>query len=145
MDKKYNDGLSKWQRYRLRLKEKGIVNKHNKRTIDRESDIERKRKYRKTPRGRALCLIDGYKKSDVKHNRGECTLTAEWIIDNIFNSKCIYCGENDWLKLGADRIDNSKPHIPDNVVPCCKHCNDERQNQDFETFLNKKMGLTSPS
>lgn len=148
-NKIYNDGLSKWQRYRIRLKEKGISNKHNKKVVitnkkERKNDIERKRDYRKTPRGRALCLISGYKRADKRHERGKCTLTAEWIIENIFNSKCYYCGETDWLKLGADRIDNSKPHTPDNVVCSCWNCNNKRQKMSFDDF-KKKMGLTSPS
>lgn len=137
---KYNDCLSKWQRYRLRLKEKGIINKHNKRpSLD-------KKIYRQTKGGRALTLIHGYKKSDEKYNRGECTLTKEWVIENIFSGqKCYYCGETDWLKLGCDRIDNSKPHTPDNVVCCCKECNNERQKMLFEDFVKIKLGLTSPS
>lgn len=139
MRKIYDDGLSKWQRYRLRLKEKGVLNKHNSRP---PSD---KKKYRQTKGGRALTLIHGYKVSDEKHNRGECTLTKEWVIDNIFSSKCYYCGETDWTKLGCDRIDNDKPHTPDNVVCCCTNCNNERQKMPFEEFKNKKMGLTSPS
>lgn len=136
----YNDGLTKWQRYRLRLKEKGIINKHNNRP---SSD---KKQYRLTYSGRALSLLHGYTKSDIKHNRGECTLTKDWIIDNIFSGqKCVYCGEDDWLKLGCDRIDNSKPHTPDNVVCCCKECNNERQKQVFKEFYRNKKGLTSPS
>lgn len=84
---------------------------------------EKVKEYRKSKKGRANSLINAYRQSDKKHNRGECTLTAEWIVENIFISKCYYCGESDWAKLGADRIDNSKPHTPDNVVPCCAECN----------------------
>lgn len=129
MTKIYNDGLSKWQRYRIRLKEKGIINKHNKRP---SGD---KVKYRLTKNGRALSLLHGYKKSDKEHNRGECTLTKEWIIENIFTSKCKYCGETDWLKLGCDRIDNEKPHTPENVVPCCSECNTKRGSKTYKEWL----------
>ena len=93
--------------------------------------------YKKTKSGRASYLVTGYKKGDKKHNRGECTLTAKWVVDNIFTSKCRYCKKDDWRKLGCDRIDNSKPHTPDNVVPCCEDCNKKRGTKPFEEFLKE--------
>lgn len=131
---KINDGLSKWQRYRLKLKEKGIKNKHNC-----GSTPEYKQIYRLTYSGRALSLLHGYKASDIKHNRGECTLTKDWIINNIFNSKCVYCGEDDWLKLGCDRKQNDLPHTPDNVVCCCKDCNTKKGDKNFDEYI-KQLG-----
>ena len=108
----------------------------------KEYDKARDRKeyfkeYNKTPMGRAVRLVAKYKQSDKKYNRGECTLTAKWVVDNIFPKPCIYCGESDWKKLGCDRIDNSKPHTPDNVVPCCEECNKKRHRKPFEEFLNE--------
>lgn len=72
---------------------------------------------------RAMYLVQDYKRNDKEHNRGECTLTAKWIIDNIFTKHCVHCGESDWRKLGCNRINNDLPHIPDNVEPCCGDCN----------------------
>lgn len=83
---------------------------------------------------RAINLVCSYKKEDIKYNRGECTLTAQWILDNIFSRSCLYCGETDWHLLGCDRKNNTKPHTPDNVVCCCKDCNNKRQHKDFLTF-----------
>lgn len=141
MAKKINDGLSKWQRYRLRLKEKGIVNGHN-RIIDKEL----KKAYRQTKRGRALTLISGYKKSDLKYNRGECTITAEWMIENVFSGQCChYCGETDWTKLGCDRIDNSLPHTPENCVPCCCDCNIKKARYGYNEFIEKIKSGGSPT
>lgn len=85
--------------------------------------------------GRAKHLLHSYQTNDLKYNRGECTIDEEYIINNIFTKPCIYCGETDYTKLGCDRIDNSKPHTPDNVVPCCRKCNLERQKQDYSSFL----------
>lgn len=93
------------------------------------------KQYNKTPIGRASNLVSAYAQSDRKSNRGECTLTAQWIMDNIFTSKCHYCGESDWIKLGCDRIDNSLPHTEDNVVPCCEECNKNRGTKSYEDFL----------
>lgn len=97
-------------------------------------DAEYKAEYRKTPMGRAVYLVQGYKRADKQHNRGECTLTAKWIVDNIFPKPCHYCGETGWEIMGCDRIDNSKPHTPDNVVPCCMNCNRKRHTKDYEEF-----------
>lgn len=49
-------------------------------------------------------------------------------------SNCFYCGiepsavYNDhygkpYLWNGVDRVDSSKGYVPENTVPCCKHCN----------------------
>ena len=90
--------------------------------------------------GRALRLAYHYKSEDEKHNRGESTLTPEWIIENIFSGqKCHYCEESDWKKLGADRINNDLPHTPDNVVPCCFECNKKRGTKSYEEFM-KMLG-----
>ena len=91
--------------------------------------------YNKTPMGRARNLANNYKWNDKEANRGECTLTAKWIVDNIFTSKCHWCGETDWHKLGCDRIYNDKPHTPDNVNPCCEECNKKRGTKTYEEFL----------
>lgn len=97
------------------------------------------KEYNKTPIGRAVYLVNRYKQSDIKHNRGECTLTSQWVIENIFPKPCHYCGETGWDIMGCDRIDNSKPHIPDNVVPCCKDCNKKRGKMNYDDFLSKIM------
>ena len=91
--------------------------------------------YYNSKEGRARNLLHSYQQNDIKYNRGECTLTYDWIVENIFSSSCTYCGETDYLKLGCDRIDNSKPHTPENVVCSCKKCNLKRKNKDFTTFL----------
>ena len=87
---------------------------------------------------RASHLLNAYRQSDKDANRGECTLTADWIINNIFTSKCVFCGETDWTKLGCDRINNTKPHTVDNVQCCCGKCNVKRGVKSLEEFLEKK-------
>lgn len=100
----------------------------------KEKIAEYHAEYYKTPMGRANCLVRSYRRKDIKYNRGECTLTPEWIVDNIFPKPCHYCGETGWEIMGCDRIDNSKPHTPDNVVPCCSNCNTKRGTKDYEEF-----------
>ena len=46
-----------------------------------------------------------------------------------------------WTEMGLDRIDNTKPHTLDNVVPCSTKNNKRRQKMNFEEFcavMNKK-------
>lgn len=85
--------------------------------------LEYNREYNKTPMGRAHGLIRAYAQEDKKYNRGECDLTAKWIVENIFTKPCAHCGISRWEVIGYNRIDNYKPHTKDNVEPCCGKCN----------------------
>lgn len=92
---------------------------------------------------RAKCLIASYDREDEKYKRGKCLLTPEWVVENIFTQSCHYCGESDWHKLGADRVDNSLPHTPDNVVPCCRDCNKKKGRKTYDYYMKiirKKKG-----
>ena len=93
----------------------------------REEIITKNKDYTKTKPGRATQIKNTYRTSDAESCRGNCTLTQKWILENIFNSSCIYCGDGDWRHLGCDRIDNSLPHTPENVVCSCGICNIERE------------------
>ena len=96
------------------------------------------KEYQSTPIGRAKCLISKYKQKDAEYNRGTCTLTDDYVVNILFPQGCYWCGEMDYHKLGADRIDNTKPHTPDNVVCSCWDCNNERKQMPFEEFVQKK-------
>lgn len=100
-----------------------------------------KEKRKKDPiLARAQNICDSYRTNDKKYNRGKCTLTAQWIIENIFPKHCFYCDETGWEIMGCDRINNDLPHTPDNVVPCCGKCNNKRRSKPFEEFC-KEMGV----
>lgn len=80
--------------------------------------------YSKTKMGRAQKQFQQYKSMDNRNGFGDVIdFDAKWIVDNIYTKACVHCGETDWHKLGCNRLDNSKPHIVDNVEPCCFHCN----------------------
>ena len=81
------------------------------------------KKWQHTPYGRANHLLNSYRQSDKKANRGECNLTTVWILENIFTKPCVHCGKEGWDVIGCNRLDNSKPHTMDNVEPCCFDCN----------------------
>ena len=109
------------------------------REANKDKIAEYWKQYKQTPIGRANYLVQGYKQSDKKYNRGKCTLTAKWILENIFTKKCVYCGESDWRKLGCNRLDNSKPHTPDNVEPCCLEHNLELEGVEIAKKMSKKV------
>ena len=43
--------------------------------------------------------------------------------------------EGDFTYNGLDRIDSSKEHTADNVVPCCRDCNLTKSDKTLEEFL----------
>lgn len=45
-----------------------------------------------------------------------------------------YSPNNDFIYNGLDRVDSSKPHDLDNVVPCCKWCNYSKRERSVEEF-----------
>lgn len=97
---------------------------------------EYRKQYKLTKEGKANILLGNYRYSDKYFNRGVCTLTQEWILENVFNSKCIYCGDDNWTHLGADRIDNTLPHTPDNCICSCGVCNTTRRDRySVEEFI----------
>lgn len=94
----------------------------------REELLEYTKQYYQNQYGRASYLLNSYRRID-KSKGFETNITTDWIVDNIFNSKCYYCEESDWTKLGTDRIDNTKGHTTDNCICACGKCNIERGNR----------------
>lgn len=149
--KKY--GIEKWEK---RLEQMRIINrryraKNADKLKERYSDPDFREKkrlntkewhetHKENPEYRADMLVRGYKQYDKKKGRGETRITAQWILDNIYTKPCFYCGETDWKLLGCDRIDNNKPHTPENCVCSCNKCNRKRGRQDFKSFC-EKMGV----
>lgn len=131
----YKKNPDYWVEYRKKNKDK--INDYRKKW--RKEHSESDEMYRKTPMGRALSLINAYKKADKERNRGECTLTAKWVVDNIFTKPCHYCGKEGWEIIGCDRKDSNLPHTPENVVPSCKSCNDKKGTMSYDEFI-KKLG-----
>ena len=127
----YKEYYKRWQQEH---REERLESAKQYRKEHQEERAEYDKQYHQTPYGRALHLINSYRQNDRKYNRGECTLTVKWMVDNIFTRSCLYCGESDWRKLGTDRINNSKPHTIENVVCCCKKCNDKRKKKDILDF-----------
>ena len=113
-----------WTKYNNAHKED-----HKQYYLEHREEILAKRKaYQSTKEGKLKKMIQAYKQQDKESNRGETTLTYEELL-SLIEQGCHWCGEKDWHKLGADRIDNTKPHTIDNVVCSCLHCNSGRERQ----------------
>lgn len=74
-----------------------------------------------TSRSKASKMISSYKHKDKINGVSICDIDIDWMLENITNKPCVYCG--DTHRVGCDRIDNTKGHTKDNVVPCCYECN----------------------
>lgn len=99
---------------------------------NKERIAEYEKNRRATKERTAYVLSKTYEKDDNKKGYDTTNnITSQWIEENLFSegSKCIYCGDDNWRNLGADRIDNTKPHTPDNVVCSCDLCNVKRKNK----------------
>lgn len=94
------------------------------------------RKYGKTIKGRAIYLLNAYRKEDKKKSR-DFDLKQEDII-NVLNTNCTYCG---FPATGFDRLDNKIGHILINCIPSCKECNIARMD-NFTYEETKELGKT---
>lgn len=65
---------------------------------------------------------------------------------SFFNNECCYCGVPiDRKSLSQDHlIPMNKSHLGlhawGNVVPCCKDCNNEKQQKPWREFIDRKAG-----
>ena len=107
--------------YQHRCRECQSITRKQSYDNNREKELKTDRKYYWNNRERYL--INMYKRYDKNKNK-ENDLTVEWFKENISSKPCLYCGDTE--NIGADRIDNTKGHTKDNVVPCCTICNKVR-------------------
>lgn len=124
----YENNKGKWKEYSESQKEYRKNYYRNRRLNDMVLFAKQKcREYKR---------IDSSKGYDIRNN-----IEYEWFINNISNKQCYYCGETDWRKLGADRLDNTKPHSIDNCICACKSCNTGRGNRfTVQEYKAKKLG-----
>ena len=130
----YNKQLEYHRQYAKNNKEKA----NERRRKYCKNHPEKIKEYSKTVKGRAVYLTATYRQNDKYYGRLEDNITADYLVNVLFPKGCIYCGETNPMKLGADRIDNSRGHSADNVVCCCEECNVKRHTQDFTSYLLKR-------
>ena len=66
-------------------------------------------------------------------------LDKDFILETI-QKGCFYCGESE-IKMTLDRIDNTKGHTKDNVLPACSRCNYIRKEMPFDAWLVVAPGM----
>lgn len=72
------------------------------------------------------------------------TIQFEAYVSLISSNKCHYCsGPLPETKVGLDRLDNYKGYHLDNVVPCCRYCNQMKSNiytyEEFKEFSTTEL------
>lgn len=70
-------------------------------------------------------MVSAYRCKDKKKGL-HFNLSNDWFWNNIITKPCTYCGTTE--NVGCDRIDNSKGHTTENVIPACYTCNTIRNN-----------------
>lgn len=112
-----------------------------------ENDVERHlaKKRRQSSNYRitnpVATIVNDCKASDKKKGRGENDLDRAFVEELIRNG-CSYCGD-DQLRMTLDRMDNSKPHTRENVVPSCIRCNYIRGSMPYTAWLNMVPAVRS--
>jgi hypothetical protein len=86
-------------------------------------------------RSKAGKMISAYRCKDRKRGYIGFDLTPDWFIEHILCQTCCYCGTKSFL--GADRLDNTRGHSKDNIVPACYPCNAMRGDR----FTHEEMIL----
>ena len=146
----YQNNKEKAKEYRQKNKEKIKESLKKDYLRHRTSRIEKQKEYYIKSKPKRLISAKLYRNNNKEKikltqyiytdkNKGLiCDLTEKWIKDNIISKNCIYCGDIE--NIGCDRIDNSKGHTKDNVVPSCWTCNSTRgDNYSFEEM--KEIGV----
>lgn len=140
----HKEELTKYQRQyheehrdHIRARMRQYISEH------REEQNKRVNNYHQTKRGRATNLLASYVQFDLNKGYRRPYLTRDDIIRKCFSedSKCVYCGEDDWHVLGLDRIIREQPHDNTNTLCCCHSCNCKRNRFGFMWYLSE-LGLT---
>lgn len=114
----------------------------------RADNVEHIKQYSKQYHKQLYSTIEGYARvirntnlrEDRKHGRcgkDEDPLPSIEEYIELLQQPDFYDGKQyHWSEMGIDRIDNSKPHTIDNVVPCTTEHNRQRHTKTFEEFRN---------
>ena len=157
-DKNSKDGLQYWCRECLKeyyqANKKEILEYQNQYNSEHAEEIKQYRaehkeeiaEYFKQYKAEQYATLEGYayyvRQNNLKADRkyGRCgededpLAPLEYYIWGI-QQRDFYDGKQyHWSEMGFDRIDNSKPHTIDNIVPCSTKNNRRRQKMPFEEF-----------
>lgn len=113
---------------------------------NREASLERMKEYNKQYRKTFKSYCFNIRSHNIKNDRKYCRIggelpsnypTVEDYVE-LLQLPDFYDGKQyHWSEMGLDRIDNSKPHTLDNVVPCTTEHNVQRGTIPFDVFKAK--------
>tara|TARA_Y100000034_G_scaffold112959_1_gene147449 strand:- start:522 stop:1250 length:729 start_codon:yes stop_codon:yes gene_type:complete len=91
----------------------------------------RRKKYSQSKRGRYLSY-----KFSAAHRSRPCAfeLTYEQFVE-FWQKPCTYCN-TDIETIGLDRMDSAKGYILENVTPCCRACNEKKNNTPYDRWMD---------
>ena len=90
-----------------------------------------------------------YSKTKMKAEKRNIDFLLPYpIFKYLIKQDCYYCGQEptatnnepmmkDFEFNGLDRVDNTKPYEPNNLVACCFVCNQMKSNRSYEDFIDK--------
>jgi 5-methylcytosine-specific restriction endonuclease McrA len=134
--RKINDGFTKSQRWYRRHSEKAYeisrrwIKKHPKQVR------ELRKKYQRTVRGRYKGL-----KNKAKACNLDMSLTYETYVA-LISQPCFYCGGKlPEFGHGIDRIKSDVGYVQGNVRPCCRRCNQAKNDMTETEFREWSLRL----
>ena len=123
-EKQKAEAKERHHKWYLKNREKVLAKQKKYYSNNSQNIKEYHKEYVNTPMGRAQRQVQQYRRMDIRNGFGNVIdFDAKWMVENIYTKSCSHCDETDWHKLGCNRFDNTKPHIKDNVEPCCFDCN----------------------
>lgn len=127
-----NDGYRKYYWGMSEEKRAEYIKKKSAQNSKRKNISEKRKQYNKSDKGIFLSYIhESYRRSRLE--RG---IKMELDFDSfskLINDPCDYCGKINCR--GIDRVDSSKSYTIENSVPCCKICNQMKNNMSLEEFM----------
>lgn len=101
-------------------------------TPEKRADLlSKKQQSRQNPLHRAKWILHDSRRSDKK--RGLDNDLDVTYIQSLIRKGCSYCG--DTSKMTLDRIDNTRGHTKDNVMPACIRCNYLRGSMPYDAWM----------
>jgi len=92
------------------------------------------KEYNKTAKASKKGRLNAYRGSAKA--RGKNFSLTMLDIDNHWQESCSYCGD-EITTIGLDRVDTERGYEPDNIVSCCKRCNEMKMDEELSGWVSR--------